>query len=484
MKKQYLTTKPISRRARVFVHGLLLVLVCMQVVLFMQGYRQSADDAGLSLVYLQGWDAIWGAGHAVAQDHGRVGMYAIGPINAFASYWSAHPAVQALFVFLHFMVLVLFARLAGRWFGHGLGDALAVVLVVAHPLAFEHMPPNAYALQNTLPFLLLLGARLVAPVTQGPNTGLRRGMAVCCWAIFTLALLLNEYAFVFGLAIVSMEIWLGLERAGKHAWSPSGLAGILGSHAPALLGLVVAAVAYAAYRALHPSNYDGNTADAIGQVVRWIKTSLHHVLAGTMLVRLDSSVAKLPMAGLASASGFAIVAWFATRRARFYAETTNTSLASAAVALMLAIAVVMPVTSSAKQQGWCLEVGSCGFLDSRMAYLWLVLTCVLVAHRVLQSMSIPWWQVASVRTFAVVVGIAAFITFSYNWLQSDRMWEASQPWRRADALACMPDSAEKFRSRIDPGDAIVMHAWINRETYWRTYVFLKRAAGTCRGRAD
>lgn len=479
MSRKDLARKFASRRARFFTHAALFILVLMQVALFMQGYRQSADDAGLALVYLQGWDAIFGAAHAVAQDHGRIGMYAVGPINAVASYWSAYPIAQALFVFLHFLVLVLFAKLAGRWFGQGVGDALAVVLVVVQPLAFEHMPPNAYALQNTLPFLLVLCARLACPPSRAQGTRPPRFMALLCWGVFAVSLLFNEYAFVFGLAIVSMELWLSLERAGPRAWSPDGLAPVLTRHAPELVALALAVAAYATYRALHPSQYDGNTADAMDKTMRWAVTSVHHVLAGTMLVRLDSSAIRLPAAGLASALAFATVAWFATRKAGLGSEVRQVSLASATAASVLAIAVVMPVTSTAKQQSWCLEFGSCGFLDSRMAYLWLILACVLLAHRVLQAAAVRLSKVAAARTFALLTAAAAFITFSYNWLQSGRMSEASEPWRRADALACRPDSAGPFGPRIDPDDSVVMHAGVDREAYWRTYISLQRAVDSC-----
>ncbi|MDR7068206.1 hypothetical protein J2X02_001023 [Pseudoxanthomonas japonensis] len=466
------------------VRAAVLLLVAVQIVLFSSGYRLSADDAGLTMSYLEGWDSTWAYAQGAAEQHGRIGMYVVGPMNAIASYWSSSFAVRVLFAALHFLVLLLFARLAGRWFGNDTGGVLAIVLVAVHPLAFEHMPPNAYGLQNTVPFLILLVARVYClrpPLAgEGPHpirVWLGRGM-------FVAGLLFSEYAFLFGFALVAMECWLTLLGSGGRMWSMAGVRDAARRQVADVSMLAAALAIYALYRWSHPSHYDGNVPDGVAHAWRWAETSVRHVLAGTMLVRLDSSVLRLPAVALAIGLVAAVTGGLAVRRLLPAETGPHATLASAGMALLLSLLVVMPVASTVKQQEWCVDGGVCGFLDSRMAYPWLILACVLVLHWLLRAAAAREWARPASRVASLVVAFAVLITFAYNWRQAGWMREASAPWQRADALACQPASNKGVRSLIDPGGAIVMHPNVDPESYWRDYLKRQADRPACAMRTD
>ncbi len=460
--------------------GLLLFLVMVQVALFLPGIRQSADDAGTTMLYLEGWKATWAQGVGVAHEHGRIGMYVLAPINAFAAFWSAQPWAQAGFIALHFLVMGMFSRWAAFWFGRNTGFFLAVVLVAVHPLTFEHMPPNAYPLQNTVPFLLLLCARVwslhlaarASPADHGLSRWLARGL-------FFLGLLFNEYALVFGSSLVAMEMWLSLRGlawlGGKGvAWRQ-----MWQRHGDCIVALMLALFVYLAYRWLHPSHYDGNVPDGVTHLSRWARTTFGHMLAGTMLVRLDSSALRLPLAGWIVGLLFACAAGLAARGTRWQADGRKPGVTDVAFALLLAIFVVMPVTSTLKQQNWCVDHRVCGFLDSRVAYLWIVLACVLALGMAARAV---WGRISPnmlARVTALGVAAAAFITFGYNWRISGQMAAASEPWRRADALACDLAPLSPVRGRIDPQNVVVMHPDVDPEAYWKRYTALQGKRRGC-----
>lgn len=454
-------------------------LVLVQGALFLPGIRQSADDAGTTMLYLEGWSKMWAHGVGVAHEHGRLGMFVLGPLNAFASFWSAQPWAQAGFIALHFLVLVMFARWVGCWFGRNVGFSLAVVLVVVHPLAFEHMPPNAYPLQNTVPFLLLLCARVwsLRLDASAPPAGhaVSRGLA---HLLFFVGLLFNEYALVFGTSLVALEIWLSLRECvgegGRVDWRR-----MWQRHGYPVLALMLALLAYVAYRWVHPSHYGGNVPDGVTHLSRWGYTTVRHVFAGTMLARLDSSALRLPLIGAIIGLVFASVTWLTVRGVRLHAGGRKPGLADVAVTALMAIFVVMPVTSTVKQQGWCVDHQVCGFLDSRIAYLWWVLACVLALVAVARAVAgrVPANLLG--RGVALGVAAAAFITFGYNWRISAQMAAVSEPWQRADALACEAHATTSLRARVDPQGLVVMHPDVDPEAYWKRYIALQGERRGC-----
>lgn len=461
------------------------LLIGLQVALFQRSFRQSADDAALALIYLQGWDAIWVYSVEIAQAHGRIGMYVIGPLNVVAAYWAGYAPVRVLFVGLYFLALAGFARLAGRWLGDTVRYPLLLLLVATHPVASEHMPPNAYPLQNTLPFLLLLVSRLIL-TRQNGTAASYGGFAMRCigYGVFFFALLMNEYAFVFGSALVAMECLSSVHRAGPSVTFKRWLSLLLARVRVDSIVIIAAFAVYVAYRAYHPSQYDGNVPDALVQVGRWLTTSVRHVLAGTMLVRIDGSLLRLSSTGLALAIVFGFAAYIASVKSLPSALGARLEIPSVLTVFALSLFVVLPVASTAKQQSWCIDYGSCGFLDSRISYLWFVLGCLLCVLLALRVLTQGSRLKAGTYAVSACVAVASSMTFAYNWAQSNRMKEISQAWYRADALACeKPGIGPVDVSSIDPGNNVVMHAWVLRDEFWSNYVALSRGKRLCAIRA-
>lgn len=458
-----------------------ILLIGVQVTLFQRGYRQSADDAALTLIYLQGWDAIWTYATEIAQAHGRIGMYVVGPLNVVAAYWVGYAPVRVLLVGLYFLTLAGFARLAGRWLGDTIRYPLLVLLVAVHPVAFEHMPPNAYPLQNTLPFLLLLMSRLILTHQNATAAGQRGStMRWIGYGVFFFALLMNEYAFVFGFALVVMECLSPVRLTGARFTFKKWLSLLLSRVRVDAIVIAAAFTVYLAYRVYHPSQYDGNVPDALTQVGRWLATSVRHVVAGTMLVRIDGSLLRLPSAGLALAVIFGLAAYIASVKSLPRALGTRLEASSVLAVFALSLFVVLPVASTAKQQSWCMDYGSCGFLDSRISYLWFVLGCLLSVLFALRVLAHGRYLKAGTYAVSACIAVASSMTFAYSWAQSSRMEEISQAWRRADAFACgQPGIGPEDVSMIDPGNDVVMHAWVSRDEFWSNYVALSRGKHLC-----
>lgn len=460
-----------------FVWSAIGLLALVQIAMFMQGYRLAADDAGFLQSWMGGYSSIWEAGSIAAHGQGRIGMYVMWPLNAFASYWSGYPSSRFCFVALYFSVFFLFASYMSRLLKRDLTLVLVLLLLVAHPLAFEHMPPNAYSLQNTLPVFLILLARIVLLRTRASSpTAAGRLVACGAMAIFGLATLVSEYALMFGASLVLAEgIFETFVFNQRGARSSRALARILvRERSTDLLILVGVLALYLVFRQMNPSSYDGNHLDGMARPDRLVITAVAHIASGSIFPRLGSDLIQVPPSVWLAALACGVVAYSAARFAsRFLQQVPSPGIVSVA-ALLLALLITLPLAATAKQQAWCLEGGACGYLDSRIAYVWLGLCLLGMAAWCRQAITARAPAMRFDRAFGILAGVVAMLGFAHNWQVAERMSAVSMAWKRADVIACFPQGitpdSGPLRTLIDPRKLVALHPDVDVDDYWRNYV--------------
>lgn len=444
-----------------------LVVAALHARLFSYGYRLAADDVLFHYLALKN-SLAQNLGEVIrnAEAQGRIGQFFAMPMNMLASDLVSYAWFRVAVVGLWYGMMLLFALWVGRLCrSQAMALMTFLVLSTCQRLGFDHMPPNSFPLQNTLPFLIILAVRLVDETVRGrfAQVGLR--------VILCLAMLANEFSLIFGLGILGFEYltrWLRADVEGMTR--PKDRAGLLDA---AAVGAAIAL--YLGYRFAHPSHYDGNTPDGLWNVDQLAWTSLLHVLNGTVLLQLGANnFAQLPWKALVAWAGMsaltAIVAWGALRRL----EHNRAWLAIALLAILFSFYVTLPVAMTAKYQAWCRMEWPCAYLDTRTAFLGLGVALVALC-----GWLIPFHRMAP-AILAMAIGLSSGTTYLYNLHASRAMQLAVEPWQRADIFACKTSAVadgETIAQAVDPFDQVHMHPDFPRADYWRAYIEHQRSSG-------
>ncbi|MBB3809560.1 hypothetical protein [Pseudochelatococcus contaminans] len=448
---------------------------------YFYGYRLSGDDIWFLTLAIEGRDAIISNAIHVAQEQGRIGQVLMVPLNVLGSVIAGDAAGRIGILVAYTAQLMLFAVFVAQLLRRSsaaqqVWPFLFLLLVALHPLAFSFMPPNAYPLQNTIPFIVILLARLAM-------LRLRRARAPCrlCVALaqaaFALGMFVSEFAVAFGTALLIAEYlarygWARAEgRSGSSgairvAFAPH----FLVSDAAAALAVLVP---YVVFRWMFPGTYEGNSIGGVSDPARVIITVFGHVRDGTAFPRLGG--------GLRSASPgdlvIALMLGLAVAVALYRTSAPVLSLAAPGwtliVSLMLAAYVTLPVAVSAKYQSACVEWGACGYLDSRMSYL--AVTVALMA-----AVAAGWrlcGQARDRRRFLIgacaALGVMAALVSIYNAGKARDMRHVHEVWLRADALVCAgpipPDGMEAWVQQVDPSGFVVVNPPNQVADFWRVY---------------
>jgi hypothetical protein len=434
--------------------------------LFVPGYLLSADDIQSQYQLLtNSFSGVVELARGAAEGQGRIGHLFVTPINMVASYLAPDAWFRVVAVGAWYGLLLLAALWIGRLCRSGSAALLSfLVLATCQRLGFEHMPPNSYPLQNTIPFVLIYAARLLRRDDQSQLV--RLALA----AVLFLGVIINEFSFVLGLGLVICEYVAGFSR-GRAA----GLAQLKSAELVADAAVLAAALTlYLGFRHFHPSSYTGNVPDGWRSVDAVLRTSIFHVLNGTAFlnVRLADLTEASPMALLVSAGLFivtAAVAW----RALEYMEMDRPWLLIAVVAVLFSFYVTGPVAVVTKYQEWCAAgLRRCAYIDTRTAFLGLGAAAAALCG----------WLMRFGRrmqaVLAVLLGVASGTTYLYNLRPLDEMRLTTEAWTRADRLACassgaVPDGTALLEA-VDPEGRVSMHPDFNAVAYWRAYISHER----------
>lgn len=453
-----------SRPALIF---LLFLLAVWHGWPFTVGYRLTADSVWFLDTLLQGPDEVWETTKMMAEGHGRIGFYALMPLNMAGSYLSESDAWRGLFVALYIGVVALSFAYASRLLKSTFAPLAFLVWLVLHPLLFDHTPPTSYPLQNTLPFLLLIGTRfyLHEREPRGPLLWLSMLVQAC-------AMLLTEFAILFGLVLIGGETLVRhpIQWRSLLTWFNRLFRDQRTQRDLLLLAVVVGA--YLIYRLIHGGDYEGVQINPVQSFSALAYTTFFHVVEGLSLARFDSRLWEAPL----EAWGLATVAGFVLSLASFWAlrqiKKPLPSFSIVTYMLLSILVVTLPLSLTAKQQHWCVNNGQCAYLDSRVSILGVVLICVaLLSYLPLQRRAVS-------GCIAGLLGLAFTANSVHNWQVSRDMRPYAIAWERAQMLSCAPDliptTDQQRRYLIDP-DGLVL----SNQTFWQKYMSAARAWTDC-----
>ncbi|MBU2875737.1 hypothetical protein [Marinobacter salexigens] len=468
------------------------LLVALQALQFRFGYRLTADDAMFLQFLWHGWDRVWVEAEAVAKFSGRIGHYVMTPLNALGAWVSGFTSGRLLILISYYSVLVLFAhylaRLTSGNRAFSVSAFIVLVLLALHPLAYEHMPPNAYPLQNTLPFLVVLAARLA--LMRWPSMHWL-GQLIACGSM-AVAMLVSEFVFLFATALMAADHLANMAWPRKSELQARFLrlqvrTGKLVSDA--LVVAVVLAV-YVGFRLQYPSSYEGNDPSGLANTSRFFATAMWHLSAGTVFHRLPGVDFSRVTADAWLVSG--LVALITTLCAWGLLRRMPVLSAKAAITMMVCIGVLMfyiaaPLAATARQQEWCLDLQVCGYLDSRVAFpgfgvLAYALVCLLVV----------WfkdrWRLVVFAILALSLGLVGGVNYAANSLIANDMRARVAPWAKAEGVACSvgysEDTIDRWLSQVqmsslDPHRFVAMHSDMNSRVFWLEYMNFLRRSGVC-----
>jgi len=481
--------------------GLLSVLACLQGYLFLTGYRLTADDVDFQYHLMSGWTAARDFTWLAAVSQGRVVHLLDVPFAMLAAYFADSFAFRLFYTALYFACFALLAVYISMLARLRVAALMLLVLLSLHPLDYFHLPPNAYPAHLTLPFLLILLARLGllrARAERGPSaSGWEAGMLFCCF----IGMMFSEYAFLFAAALVGAEFIARLaeQHAAGATWGTTLRTSLLHQRTlkdAFVLGLFLAI--YLAFRLIFPSSYEGNQLANELDLAAVGKTLVGHIFGGTSLASLARYGEQLP--GIIHAVGrvervvFAaiVVVTFVAGMLGFrraMSDGRRSSLvrrcwAIVVASLLGAVLVTLPLAMTFKYQAWCGDLSACVFFDSRISYLGvgaiLVALMVMMASCVrsggLLSLVVP---VACSTLLAMLGGLTYLNNVRIEW----DMQRYVAGWERAERLACLPErqleeAGPLLPRLIDPAQRISMSPGFDRNAYWRDYIGLKRQQRT------
>ena len=456
---------------------LILLTISVHMMLFTYGYRRTADEVFYLRKWMAGWDSLKTYAIVAAIDQGRVGQFFLVPVNAFGAYFSDLFSFRLVFVALHACVLLLFSVYCSLLFRADVTGALVVILVTMQPLTADHMPPASYPLQNTIPFLCVLVSRCVLVLQRRSNRHVRRMWSIVAQITFTGAMVTTEFAFLLGTALLAAEYLQAMAsttRSGRPAscvfvdrvsgrWFRDDVVAVLCSLS-----------VYGLFRWFSPSTYSGNSLDAIHEGHRLMETAVRHIVAGTIFPQVDSGVFAVPWHVILAAISVGTLTALCLSVTLHDVHKIRAPLITAGTAIILMLYVTFPIAATAKQQQWCVDDNTCGYLDSRLSYLGFGVIVLCLLAFVLRRPNTQRERTATVIMTSLILGTLSTVTYAANWLQAQVMIVDSEPWRRANILACYPEvrpaSSDELVLMLDPLDRVHLHPTEDVPRFWLEYM--------------
>ena len=427
------------------------ILAFVQITYFLPGYRLSADDQLFLGVGLLGWDSVFDFSRLLAVAQGRIGNLLMIPLNVVGAYLQDFLLFRIIILLMDFGFLALFAIWIAKLVRSNFAGALFSVLMGSYVLGFYHLPPNAFPLQNLIPFLILIALRLPR-WSNIPWLVLRMLLAAT-------AMLISEYALIFATAILAAEYFILLRR--------KGFAFVAGTP-PVWLDLISTVLPFAVYliwRSYWPSGYEGNQL-SITEPSNFLYTwTLHSfgLLAIPVSVR---DMSNLPT--ILEALVYGLFFMVAVVRSDLKDIPPRVGQILVVGGVLFALYVTLPVSLTQRQQDWCMHGQSCLFLDSRVAYYGAG-TAMFGCFLMLQLHRVTRWL-----AIFVLAGAVSMVSL-WNQSESFRMSELADVWSSVASVSCMngPTTTEM----IDPNQLIPMHNRLDpviyysgRDVFWERYI--------------
>ncbi|MBE1160133.1 hypothetical protein [Dyella acidiphila] len=459
-------------------------LTLLQAHYFLYGFRLSGDDVRFEDAVLHGESAALIAGTPV--DQARIGQFLLMPLLLLGSHLSSYLAFRIFYVALWYADILLFSIWTARVAKARIALPVFVAIVSLQPMIGYHMPPVGYPLELGLPLLLMFGIRLLLGATARKHAS-RPGMAahaaaVVGWLLYAAAVLSSEYMMIIGVLVVALEAIGSMPGTGlsmpKHLFRRFRLD-------LALLALVYAA--YALYRSSQPTRYDGSTMDGLGHHRDLAYTFLMHIASGTWVPFANgTALSSDAMPGVLMCMLLCAAALWLYRRP---ASAPGPQQAGQGLALMAGLLaagaafLTLLVVAASKQQRWCTLQGNCSYLDSRLSLLMLVAALAFAGVWAARQRN-------ALRFITIAAGVAvvasAGICHAISRQQAESMRLVSAAWERARMIACHHPSIDAYSASnfIDPEHLIPMHASMDRDAFWHSYLDRVARDGLCVQQVD
>ncbi|MHB0776540.1 hypothetical protein [Halomonas sp. WWR20] len=465
----------------------LIFLFALQFTQFIQGYRLTADGALFLQYAWQGWDQVWQAADTTAIHDGRVAQYFMTPLNALGSLLAGNIVTRGIMVAGYYGIMALFSVYASQLIAKEKFATTALIflcLLSLHPLVYEHMPPTSYPLQNTLPFFIFISLRLYLWFRpQSPE--LLQGIL---YIVMALSMIVSEYVFLFATALIAAEHFAN--AASPQRETRQYYLGPIPIRARRLLEdsllTLIVLVINIAFRVVFPSEYDGNTPDGLSNIGRFLTTAILHAFSGTafyQIPKLDVTQVSVTTWAESILVGVVTLACCWPLLLRLPRFSLRKIVVLSVFSLLLMLYVTLPLAATSKYQTWCLEGGSCGYLDSRTSYLGigiLFLCLVTALSLVFKSERSRKCLLALV---ALVLSCMAALNYAGNQLMANDMKMKSQAWDNARQFACEENTSSSqldiLASKVDPNNRVDFHPFMNRHAYWLEYMQYLRTSEQC-----
>jgi hypothetical protein len=486
----------------VFAHVWVLaisVLVVLQIWPFFAGYHLTADDNFFHFIVLDSnpVHAIINVARQIAEDQGRIGQYLAVPLLGAGNYFIDEPWFRVIVVGTFVAVVALVALYLRELAEPGIGALFFVVFFCAVPLEHHHLPPNSFPLYLTLQLAVILGLRIVLLHLRQGHTRLR----IVELAIQPLLIVISLSALEYGLIVVSYlialeilafrwRVFVAIARQGGRpgAGVAAGLIHALSAKTVIidLLVIVLVLFVHLAYRAAHPSGYDGNSLAGTLNPGALSWTALLHIASGISLSLVRDVIFDAPAWRWGAAGICAIAAGLAVYMLLKRRQASQTWLGLMVFGVAFAVLTVLPVAATLKYQEWCVVHGECLYVDSRIAYFGIVTALVGlfigIYHRAAQHAYRP----VVVGLLGTAAGAAAGVTFLHNSLVAERMRATVEPWLMAQRYACLyPEpNTQQDMPLVESAEFsnILWHPFLkeSRADYWHAYLsHLRKDKGRC-----
>lgn len=480
-----MTNTPAGEKQRSLNSILVLIVVAAIVIVAFQpyyfGYRLSRDDVWFFMASTEGFWKVWDHASSVAVDQGRIGQIFMLPLNVLGAFLVGDPAWRVAFLALYVLQLLLFAIFVSRLLRQDITLFLFLLLVALHPLAFENMPPNAYPLQNTLPFIVVLAARLIV-IRQRQREVPSRAQILFAQIAFMIGMFVSEFVVALGTGLLIAE-YLARFQWGREAGS-GWKAALRSAFARRYLvsdglAVLIVLVPYGIFRWFNPSLYEGNSVGSLLHIRRLLGTAFGHIKQGTPLRFLDQPLPPLEGPDVWVAVAFGIVVAACLYYLSGPVLRIRTPWAVAVVAFLLTIYVSLPIAISAKYQIECMDWSKCGYLDSRMSYLPAAATLMGIIAIIGQ---LPFRRVF-IGAICIATGAVATLVSLHNAVVADDMRRYDAVWNRGETVACaspqLIGDEPAFMATVDPEALVELHPPSSPLEFWRVYIPW-RADGRCR----
>lgn len=453
------------------------VIACISAQPYLYGYRLSGDDIWFLMLGIEGWDSVRDNAIAVARDQGRIGQLLMVPLNVVGSIVAGNLLGRVAILLAYGLQLLLFAVFVARLLRRDVHPFLFLLLVALHPLAFAFMPPNAYPLQNTVPFIIILSARLILLGERRLHDPFRLQTAAAQAGI-VVGMFVSEFAIAFGAALLAADYLARIQwarevdgRSPGDAFRSAFQLRYLIADGLSLLSVIVA---YGVFRWAYPGNYEGNAPGGLFEPGRVVLTLLGHIRDGTAFPRLGGGFSSAGVADIALAVMIGAAVAVTLFRSAGPVLRMGTPVACGAAALALAILVSLPVAISAKYQEACVDRGACAYLDSRMSYLMVMVAVTAVVAIACRSTPTHPARRYVLTVICAALGLMAGLVSIYNAAKGRDMQEVHAVWQRADALACsrtaqLEDEAT-LQATIDPQGLVAVNPPNRAADFWKVYI--------------